>query len=81
MRGDDPFATGVHLAKASRHDYLFAWRRFLGFLTIHEPTALGLLLPNGSLLIASELFVLILRRRTLPDLLRVSLVRSTTPRG
>ena len=42
MRGDDPFAAGVHLAKASRHDYLFAWRRFLGFLTIHEPTALGL---------------------------------------
>ena len=42
MRGDDPFAAGVHLAKASRHDYLFAWRRFLGFLTIHEPTALEL---------------------------------------
>ena len=43
MRGDDPFASGgAHLAKASRHDYLFAWRRFLGFLTIHEPTALGL---------------------------------------
>ena len=23
-----------------RHNYLFAWRRFLGFLAIHEPTAL-----------------------------------------
>jgi hypothetical protein len=39
---DDPFAdgAGARLAKASRHDYLFAWRRFLGFLAINEPTAL-----------------------------------------
>jgi hypothetical protein len=39
---DDPFAdaAGARLAKASQHDYLFAWRRFLGFLAIHEPTAL-----------------------------------------
>jgi integrase len=42
MRDDDPFATGAHLAKASKHDYLFAWRRFLGFLAIHEPDALEL---------------------------------------
>ena len=41
---DDPFAdaAGARLAKASQHDYLFAWRRFLGFLAIHEPTALEL---------------------------------------
>jgi integrase len=39
---DDPFAqaAGAHLSKASQHCYLFAWRRFLGFLAIHEPTAL-----------------------------------------
>jgi integrase/recombinase XerD len=39
---DDPFAdaAGARLAKASQHDYLFAWRRSLGFLAIHEPTAL-----------------------------------------
>ena len=42
MGADDPFATGAHLAKASKHDYLFAWRRFLGFLAIHEPEALEL---------------------------------------
>ncbi len=42
MRDDDPFATGAHLAEASKHAYLFAWRRFLGFLAIHEPTALEL---------------------------------------
>ena len=41
---DDPFAdaAGARLAKASQHNYLFAWRRFLGFLAIHEPTALEL---------------------------------------
>ena len=39
---DDPFeeAGGAHLAKATRHSYLFAWRRFLGFLAINEPAAL-----------------------------------------
>jgi integrase/recombinase XerD len=39
---DDPFggAAGAHLAKTSRHRYLFGWRRFLGFLAIEEPTAL-----------------------------------------
>jgi integrase/recombinase XerD len=39
---DDPFAdaAGARLANASRHNYLFAWLRFLGFLAIHEPTAL-----------------------------------------
>ena len=42
MSRDDPFAAGAHLAKASRHDYLFAWRRFLSFLDTHEPTALEL---------------------------------------
>jgi integrase len=42
MDSDDPFAdaAGAHLSKASQHTYLFAWRRFLGFLAIHEPTAL-----------------------------------------
>ena len=42
MSRDDPFATGAHLAKASRHHYLIAWRRFLSFLDTHEPTALEL---------------------------------------
>ena len=44
MGSDDPFAdaAGARLAKASQHNYLFAWRRFLGFLAIHEPTALEL---------------------------------------
>jgi len=42
MGSDDPFAdgAGARLAKASQHVYLSAWRRFLGFLAIHEPTAL-----------------------------------------
>jgi integrase/recombinase XerD len=42
MRSDDPFAdtAGARLSKASQHSYLFAWRRYLGFLAIHEPTAL-----------------------------------------
>ena len=42
MDSDDPFAdaAGAPLSKASQHTYLFAWRRFLGFLAIHEPTAL-----------------------------------------
>ena len=31
MSRDDPFATGAHFSKASRHEYLFEWR---------EPTAL-----------------------------------------
>jgi integrase len=40
--GNDPFsdAAGARLAKATQHTYLFAWRRFLGFLTIAEPAAL-----------------------------------------
>jgi integrase/recombinase XerD len=42
MCSDDPFAAGGHLSKASRHTYLLAWRRFLGFLDTHEPTALEL---------------------------------------
>jgi integrase len=42
---DDPFAdaAGARLAKATQHSYLFGWRRFLGFLAIHDPTALELL--------------------------------------
>jgi integrase/recombinase XerD len=38
----DPFAeaAGARLAKASQRRCLFAWRRFLGFLTSHEPAAL-----------------------------------------
>jgi integrase len=42
MGSDDPFgdAAGARLAQESRNTYMFAWRRFLGFLEIHEPTAL-----------------------------------------
>jgi integrase/recombinase XerD len=42
MSSDDPFAdaAGVRLAKTSQREYLFAWRRFLGFLAIEEPSAL-----------------------------------------
>jgi integrase/recombinase XerD len=42
MGGDDPFedAVGSRLAKTSQHQYLFAWRRYLGFLAIEEPSAL-----------------------------------------
>jgi integrase len=41
---DDPFAEapGARLAKASRQTYQLAWRRFLGFIATHEPTALEL---------------------------------------
>ena len=42
MNGDDPFADGggARLAKATQDRCMWAWRRFLGFLAIHEPTAL-----------------------------------------
>ena len=42
MTSDDPFgdAAGARLSKATQHNWLFAWRRFLGFLAIHEPEAL-----------------------------------------
>jgi integrase/recombinase XerD len=38
----DPFgdAPGGRLAKTSQHQYLFGWRRFLGFLANEEPAAL-----------------------------------------
>jgi integrase/recombinase XerD len=41
---DDPFAdaTAAHLSKATRERCLCSWRRFLGFLTKHEPSALDL---------------------------------------
>lgn len=44
VSNDDPFgqATGASLSTASRHSYLFGWRRFLGFLAIHEPLVLEL---------------------------------------
>ena len=45
MDNDDPFAetpSGARLAKASQQTYQLAWRRFLGFLATHEPTALEL---------------------------------------
>jgi integrase/recombinase XerD len=44
MGSDDPFAdsAGARLAEASQRVYWFAWRRFLGFLAIHEPTALDI---------------------------------------
>ena len=53
MGSDDPFdgAPGARFAKASQNLYLFAWRRFLGFLAIHEPTALEVG-PNDRLTIA-----------------------------
>jgi integrase/recombinase XerD len=40
----DPFsdAAGASLAIRSKHQYLFAWRRFLGFLKIKDGTALAL---------------------------------------
>jgi integrase len=44
MDSHDPFAEapGARLTKASRQTYQLAWRRFLGFLSTHEPTALEL---------------------------------------
>ena len=44
MNGHDPFAEapGARLTKASRQTYQLAWRRFLGFIATHEPTALEL---------------------------------------
>ena len=40
---DDPFcdAPGARLAHTTRQKYMFAWRRFLGFLAISEPLALA----------------------------------------
>jgi integrase len=40
---DDPFedAPGARLAEATRQKHKFCWRRFLGFLAICEPSALG----------------------------------------
>jgi integrase len=42
--GSDPFseATGARLAVASKKQYLFAWRCFLAFLSIEDPSALDL---------------------------------------
>jgi integrase len=44
MANDDPFAdaAGARLSKATQRGYWFAWRRFLGFLAIHEPDALDI---------------------------------------
>src|SRR5262245_39313100 len=41
-RNDDPFsdAAGVRLAKTTLHKLWMGWRGFLGFLSIHQPTAL-----------------------------------------
>jgi hypothetical protein len=41
---DDPFAdeAGARLAPSTRRSYMFGWRRFLGFLLIHEPAALDI---------------------------------------
>jgi hypothetical protein len=40
----DPFgeATGARLAVRSKHQYLFAWRRFLGFVVLEDESALVL---------------------------------------
>jgi integrase/recombinase XerD len=42
--GDDPFgdAEGASLADTSKKQYLFAWRRFLGFLSLEDASALDL---------------------------------------
>ena len=69
MGSDDPFgdAAGAHLSKASRHNYLFAWRRFLGFLVLHDPTALEVA-PNERLTIERvRLFVDHLAETNLPQ--------------
>lgn len=44
VRGNDPFsdAAGAHLAVTSKNQYLYAWRRFLAFLALEDPSALGL---------------------------------------
>ncbi len=44
MGSDDPFAEAgrTRLAVTSQHNYLVAWRRFLGFLAIHDAPALEL---------------------------------------
>jgi len=41
---NDPFceATGARLAERSKHQYLFAWRRFLGFVVLEDGSALVL---------------------------------------
>jgi integrase len=41
---NDPFgeATGARLAERSKHQYLFAWRRFLGFVLLEDGSALVL---------------------------------------
>jgi integrase len=41
---EDPFhsAAGAHLSERSRRQYLYGWRRFLGFLTLDEPAALAI---------------------------------------
>jgi integrase/recombinase XerD len=40
----DPFseAAGARLAERSKHQYLFAWRRFLGFVLLNDGSALAL---------------------------------------
>src|SRR4051794_1006291 len=40
----DPFsdAAGAKLANTTKAKYLFAWRRFLGFLSIDDPPSLAL---------------------------------------
>jgi integrase/recombinase XerD len=44
IASDDPFgeAAGGSLATTSKHQYLFAWRRFLGFLALEDPYAIPL---------------------------------------
>ncbi len=44
LGSDDPFAEAgrARLSPASQHNYLVAWRRFLGFLAIHDRPALEL---------------------------------------
>lgn len=43
-KDSDPFseATGARLADTSKHQYLFAWRRFLGFVVLEDGSALVL---------------------------------------
>src|SRR5262245_49603964 len=44
LEAEDPFAPGggAHLSPASLKRYFMGWRRFLGFLAIHEPEGLDI---------------------------------------
>ena len=78
-----PFAeaAGARLAKASQHRYLFAWRRFLGFLAIHEPTALEVAPTERLTIERVRAFVAHLAETNTPRSVASQLMRSTRPLG